>query len=263
MYSVVLLMAMSGAPDTPAGLFKNRGGCDGGCHGYAASCNGGAGCYGGGSYGSSCHGGGGGCHGGRGGLFGKHRGGGGCHGGGGCYGGGCYGGGGCTGYVASGCGCGPVMTGCYGGMGGCYGGMGGYGGCYGGTGGYSVPMAPGGTGTAPATMPKPPTTGGGTPPVAGGGLPVAFSVAPATLVVTLPEDANLKIDGTATKATSGVRQFTTPALVRGQSYFYTLTAEIVRDGKTYAATQTVTVSAGQTSQVQLPATAFGMAVAAK
>jgi uncharacterized protein (TIGR03000 family) len=145
--------------------------------------------------------------------------------------------------------------GCYGGGMGCYGGgMG----CYGMPGGYGVPMAPGGA--PPAVMPKPPGT---TPPVAGGGLPLAYSAAPATLVVNLPEDANLKIDGVATKAAAATRQFTTPVLARGQSYYYTLTAEIVRDGKTLAATQTVTVRAGQTSQVEIPAAAFGMAVASK
>jgi uncharacterized protein (TIGR03000 family) len=49
----------------------------------------------------------------------------------------------------------------------------------------------------------------------------------------------------------------------GQNFHYTLNAEIVRDGKTYSATETVTVRAGQTSQIELPASAFGMAVAAK
>jgi len=93
MYSVVVLMALSGGVDTPD--MGGRRGCHGGggCYG---------GCYGGGCYGGGCYGGG--CHGGRG-----RHGGRGCHGG--CYGGfgGCYGGG------------------CFGGYGGCYGG-----GCYGG-----------------------------------------------------------------------------------------------------------------------------------
>jgi len=254
MYSVVLLMAMSGAPDTAATFCHRNHGCQGqvassGCYG------GGAACYGGGA---ACYGGGAACHGGHGGLFHKHA-----HGG----------AGGCQGYVAaSSCGCGTAMpVGCYGGgygggMG-CYGG--GYGGgmgCYGGgmPGGYTVPMgtAPA-TGGTPATAPKMPATGGTTPPVAGGGLPLAYSAAPATLVVNLPEDANLKIDGMATKATAGTRQFTTPVLAQGQSYYYTLSAEIVRDGKTFAATQTVTVRAGLTSQVEIPAASFGMAVASK
>ena len=78
MYSVVVLMALSGGVDTP-----DLGGRRHGCHGGRGGCHG---CYGGGCYGGGCYGGGyGGCHGGYGGCYG-----GGCFGG---YGGGCYGGG--------------------------------------------------------------------------------------------------------------------------------------------------------------------------
>jgi uncharacterized protein (TIGR03000 family) len=96
MYSVVLMMALSGGAEVP-----DRGGCHG-CHG----CRGG--CYGGGCHG--CYGGGG-CYGCWGGGYG------GCCGGG-CYGGGCYG---CWGGGYGGC-CGggyAMSSGCYG----CYGGM--------------------------------------------------------------------------------------------------------------------------------------------
>jgi uncharacterized protein (TIGR03000 family) len=96
MYSVVLLMAISGGADVPAchashGCHGGYASCHGGagCHGGRASCHGGEGCHGG--Y-ASCHGGGG-CHGGRHHAFGgrRHS----CHGGGGCYGSsyGCCGGG--------------------------------------------------------------------------------------------------------------------------------------------------------------------------
>src|SRR6187431_2112942 len=51
MYSVVMMMAMTGTPDLPA-FGKRRGGCDGGCQGgYAGSCYGGGGCHG---YADSC-----------------------------------------------------------------------------------------------------------------------------------------------------------------------------------------------------------------
>ena len=82
MYSVVLLMAISGGADVPA--------CHGGhgCSGYS-SCHGGGGCHGGGLF---SHGGGG-CHGGAACYGGGCHGGGGCYGGGACYGGGCCGGG--------------------------------------------------------------------------------------------------------------------------------------------------------------------------
>jgi len=108
MYSVVMLMAMSGTPAMPA---HGGRGCHGGggCYGGGGwSCNGG-GCYGGGGWGCNggCHGGHG-CHGG--GLF-RGRGHG-CHGGGwGCHGGG-YG---CNG---GGYGCCGASAGCYGCQGG-------------------------------------------------------------------------------------------------------------------------------------------------
>jgi uncharacterized protein (TIGR03000 family) len=87
--------------------------------------------------------------------------------------------------------------------------------------------------------------------------------APANVVVSLPADATLKVDGNATQATSELRTFSTPVLPIGQAFHYTLTAAIVRDGQTLTATQQVTVQAGVTSRVELPATAFGTAVAAK
>jgi len=210
MYSVVLMMAMTGTPDMAS--FGKRHGCDGGCMG----------CYGGCTGYDAC-----GCHGGGGKKARKSRGHG-CHGcQGGCYGGGCHGGyGGCTG--ASACGC-------YGGGMGCYGGhiMG-------------APMAQ--PAAPPANVP-PPKTG--------------MISGPATIVVSLPADATLKVDGMATKATSAVRTFATPTLDVGQSYHYTLTAEVVRDGKALTAVEQITVRAGETTQVQLPTTAFGLAVAAK
>ena len=90
MYSLVLMMALSGSADAPAGLFGGHG-CNGGCSGY--SCSGG--CSG------SCHGGGHKLFGGHGCRGGCH----GCHGGYGCCGGGyaCTGGAGCTGAVGAGC----------------------------------------------------------------------------------------------------------------------------------------------------------------
>jgi len=115
---------------------------------------------------------------------------------------------------------------------------------------YSVVlmMAMGTPTPAPANVPAPKT---------------GMIAAPATIVVSLPADATLKVDGTATKATSAVRTFATPALDAGQSFVYTLTAEVVRDGKTLTASEQVTVRAGEMTQVQLADKAFGLAVAAK
>ncbi len=224
MYSIVLMMALSGSAEAPAF-----------CHG----CMGCSGCYGGGCSGCS------GCHGGfLSGLFSRH----GCHGcngcagcyGGGCYGGGCYGGG----------------YGCYGG--GCYGGYAGgcYGGGYGCTGGMMYTMPPA-TGAPPAgkpdDMPKPkpkPKTGDTDK------KDETSIAAPATIVVTLPADAKLTIDDNLTTSTSASRVFATPALDAGKEFHYTLKAEIVRDGKKLTATERVTVMAGAQTSIALPAAKF-------
>ena len=107
-------------------------------------------------------------------------------------------------------------------------------------------MAP----AAPATVPVPPKAG-------------TMLTAPATIVVSLPADAKLMVDGVATTATSASRTFATPVLSAGQTYHYTFIAEVVRDGQKLTATQPVTVRAGQTSQVEIPASLFSQAVAAK
>ncbi|MBY0523996.1 MAG: TIGR03000 domain-containing protein [Gemmataceae bacterium] len=192
MYSLVLMMALSGSADAPA----NHGchGCSG-CHGCYSSCHG-------------CHG----CHGGH-----KKHGCHGCHGCNSCY--GCYGS--CTGYSC----CGGYA--CYGS--GCMG-------CYGG---------------APVVAPPPP------PPAKKDDVPAkkkeeeASKAAPATIVVSLPANAKLLIDDRATTSTSAVRTFATPALEQGKEFSYTLTAEIVREGKTETVTEKVTVRAGEASRVNI------------
>jgi uncharacterized protein (TIGR03000 family) len=189
-----------------------------------------------------------------------------CHGGGGCYGGGggCYGGG----------------YGCYGGGYGCYGG-GGYGCCgggygYGGGGYGSMPYAGGYYGYSPysgATYAE-----YGAPGYSGSGMPYGYGVpadqsryydqsnaerlgaprageAPATLIVRLPADAKLTIEGAATTSTNDVRWFISPPLQAGKDYQYTLKAEVMRDGKKVERTREVTVRAGQPAEVtfDLPA----------
>jgi uncharacterized protein (TIGR03000 family) len=227
MYSVVLMMALTGGADAPA--FGHHGCNGGGCYG--------GGCYGGGYSAGSCYGGGctgGGCHGG-GGLF-RHRRSRGCCGcsGGGCYGGGCYG----SGY--GGC-CGTVSYGCTGG------------GCYGGT------VIMGGGATGGTTGPK--TGDGKTPEKIGKPKDGKSSMvpAPAIIVVSLPAQAKLTIDDLATKSTSAVRAFASPALTPGKQYYYTLKAEIVRDGRPVIDTQRVQVRAGEQTQVTFNLTAEAVA----
>jgi uncharacterized protein (TIGR03000 family) len=176
-----------------------------------------------------------------------------CHGGGygGCYGGGCYGGGygGCYGGGYGGC-YGGGYGGCYGGgYGGCYGG--GYGGCYGGGyggcggGGYGgcggiyygggMPYYGGKTGEPLKTMPK--ETG------------KESISAPANIVVNLPAGAKLTIDGYTSTQTTSTRYLVTPTLQPGQSYTYTLVAEVSQNGQPVQQSQVVTVRAGQTTPV--------------
>jgi uncharacterized protein (TIGR03000 family) len=123
---------------------------------------------------------------------------------------------GCTG--CTGChGC----TGCCGGCGGCTGGHG----C---TGGMMKPAekigAPKGAALAPA---------------------------PATMVVSLPEDATLLVNNTPTTSTTARRVFVSPPLPPGRDYMYTLRAEVVRDGQKMTTTRQVIVRAGQESRVEM------------
>jgi uncharacterized protein (TIGR03000 family) len=234
MYSVVMMMVMSGAPEMPA--FGGRGGrgCVGGhgCGGaVAASCYGGCtgavvshGCVGNACYGCvghacygctgyACNG----CHGGRGGLFSRLRNHG-CRGGHACH--GCYGGNACYG-CAGGHGC----------VGGCVGGhacVGGHG-CVGGVVVHTASAA-------------------------------VVSEMPATVTVSLPVNAKLFFDGAATQATGATRTFTTPGLAAGVEHTYTVTAEL--DGKKSAA-KVIKVRAGETTAISLTEADFGAVVAAK
>jgi len=208
MYSVVLVVALAGGAEAPD---CHRGGCGGGCYGGGVS----YGCSGGGCFGGHHHRGGSCC---------------GCSGGG--YVGGCYGGG---------------YGGGYGGIsyGGCYGGGygGGYGGCYGGGygggyGGYGMP-------------------GGGYPYYQGNpkSMPGAEKIGdpkekkseevnvptPGTLVVNLPANAKLTIDGYVSKQSTSQRRLVTTPINPGQEFTYTLVAEV--NGA--QVTQTVTVRAGE------------------
>lgn len=211
MYSVVLLMALSGGAETPARCFSSCSSCSS-CRGCFSSCHGcfggcqrrSHGCHGCQSYCSSsssyCHG---------------------CYGGGSSY--GCYGGG----------------HGCYTGGGyGCY--QGGYGCAYGAP-MHHAPMQPG-----PDKMIKPDIK----PKPEGGGA-IDKTSAPATIVVNLPADAQLTFDGAITSSTAATRVFVSPALEPGKDYFYTLKAEAIRDGRTVTRTERITVRAGGETRVTL------------
>jgi uncharacterized protein (TIGR03000 family) len=138
-------------------------------------------------------------------------------------------------------------AGCYGsGMGyGCNGGAGYGAGCVGGAPAMGAPMmgVPA-TGTpvtpvTPETIKKPKTG--------------VMAPAPATIIVSLPADARLLVDGSATTSTTAQRVFVSPTLNPGRDYHYTLKAEWVRDGKSVAVSKEVAVRAGEETRVQIAA----------
>ena len=140
---------------------------------------------------------------------------------------------------------------CYGGYAaGVYGGYNCYGcsGCYGCYGCYGCAGCYGCTGYGPMIVPSNPM-----PPVKDEQLPLPMKdkpdevVAPtkARLIVDLPADARLYIDDQPMKATSAQRTFNTPALERGQTYYYILKAEVVRDGQMVTQTRRVVLRPGE------------------
>jgi len=140
------------------------------------------------------------------------------------------------------------------------------GGCYG---GYSAPVYGGGVsqpwGGQPGMQPAPlgaPTPGAApnaNPPVTPKKGSEQEVSAPATIVVSLPADARLFVDGSATRSTSARRTLVTPAIERTADYVYNLRAEVVRDGQTQVQTQQVTVRGGQTTEVPFNFSAQGVA----
>jgi uncharacterized protein (TIGR03000 family) len=268
MYSLILMTAMSGAPETPEfnGFFRNLfNGCQGescyGCYGSGVSRS--AGCYG------SCHG-----FGSRIRAF--------------FNGGSCYG----SGESRS--------AGCYGASYACFGAS------YSCGGGYGVPpvsdgfgVPPAADGFAPYAPPAPAVPGSahlpadagccgdgytlGTPAAVADPFPTPFSTTPptpmpagppasvpedrnarrvalaspagddkarGTVVVKLPADAKLYAEGRPLTRTSGERTFVTPPLPGGRDYTYSFRAEYTRDGETISQSRRVAVRPGQSATVE-------------
>lgn len=274
MYSIVMMTALTAAPDAPQfnGYFRdlfNRNGCSGstscnGCNG----CSGGVrySCYGGGCSGSvaypaSCSGCcGGSCNGGS--IFGLglgdrvrsffDR-----DSGSGCCGSLSYG---CTGasYSCSGYSCSGSAYSCFGGPAISYtpmvtGGLSCQGGLIYPQPGfdnfppnpaapgipYAVPdPAPGSMGLRPATYAAPGAT------VANG------PTGRATVIVRLPSDARLSADGRALNLTGAERKFVSPELPTDQEFVYRFKIEYERDGETVSVTKKVPVRAGASVTVE-------------
>jgi uncharacterized protein (TIGR03000 family) len=72
----------------------------------------------------------------------------------------------------------------------------------------------------------------------------------ARVVVELPADATLYIDGKPMKTTSNRRVFRTPELEPGQFYYYTVKAQVIRDGQPVEETKRVIVRAGEVAEAR-------------
>jgi len=255
MYSIVLMMAVSTAPDSVE--FGGRYGCSG-CGGYSAGCFGS--CYGSSCYGSSCHGSGygGSCYGGASYYHSS------CYGSS-CYGSSCYGsschGSRFFGWSHSSChgsSCyGSSCYGCYGSGYGCYGscsGCSGYG-VYGGVSNNhsAYPISWGGSGCYGYGMPQYVTPNVEMVPTIQGMSPI-IGMKPtadkAVVSVKLPADAMLYADGQLTRLTSNERTFLTPALTSGQRYQYDLKVEYIREGKPVTDSKKIFVKAGERTDVE-------------
>lgn len=115
---------------------------------------------------------------------------------------------------------------------------------------YAVPdPAPGSMGLRPATHTAPTAT-------ASNGR-----TARATVVVTLPADARLAADGRALNLTGTERKFVSPELPVDQEFLYRFTAQYERDGETVSVTKKVTVRAGSTVSVEFADLTAGRSVA--
>ena len=73
----------------------------------------------------------------------------------------------------------------------------------------------------------------------------------ATIVVHLPTDAKLTIDGAPTKSTSAERSFITPPLEDGKTFSYIFEAQFVRGNQTIRVTEKVPIRAGGNAVITL------------
>jgi uncharacterized protein (TIGR03000 family) len=75
---------------------------------------------------------------------------------------------------------------------------------------------------------------------------------PATIEVLVPTDAVVRFDGHATQQTGEYRLFTTPPLIKGDSYHYEVEAAFLQDGKKVTQKQRVPVYAGGRATAVFP-----------
>lgn len=74
---------------------------------------------------------------------------------------------------------------------------------------------------------------------------------PARVTVLLPADAKLYVDKVRCPLTSEKRSFETPALQASRTYYYTIRAEVVREGRTITISERASLTAGKHVVVDL------------
>ena len=77
-------------------------------------------------------------------------------------------------------------------------------------------------------------------------ISIPVEAAPALLTVTVPENAKLYVDGQLTNGSGTTRQFHTPSLQPGQTYYYEMKVEVEMDGDVKTQTKRVLVESGAT-----------------
>jgi uncharacterized protein (TIGR03000 family) len=75
------------------------------------------------------------------------------------------------------------------------------------------------------------------------------------IVVDVPAEARLFVNGAATSSTGGVRRFLSRGLVSGKRYEFVVRMAVDRDGSTAEETKVVSLTAGERSQVSFSAPA--------
>jgi uncharacterized protein (TIGR03000 family) len=69
------------------------------------------------------------------------------------------------------------------------------------------------------------------------------------LAVRVPENAKIFVNGRATSSVGSERQYVSRNLESGFDYTYEVRAEMTRDGKVFTQTKTVSIRAGETSEL--------------
>lgn len=72
----------------------------------------------------------------------------------------------------------------------------------------------------------------------------------AKVIFELPQDAKLFVDDVLIENAGARKTFRTPALKKGEQYYYELRAEVIRDGKKIVENRKITLSAGDVIQAK-------------